>query len=258
MEESLFQEKLAEYTELVKDVDIEDVCEYEGIEVKNIRGHKQILCPFHNDQNYGSCFIKNNRIHCFSCGESADSIKLVRHIENLSFVDALRVIGEIGGLPELIFSNEQKVPEPNPMFLTDKQIKILGFDLKKHSIFCVSNHTDDPTYFGGEAKSPYMDADGYLVGHYQKTGLKDLFIEDQVGFNYMMLGKCHELLVDALSEYELKHYQSRNQQEDLENQIEELIQIANIYRPVATTYGFDLNFIDSYHRHPKFTFQAQF
>ena len=74
MEESLFQEKLAEYTELVKDVDIEDVCEYEGIEVKNIRGHKQILCPFHNDQNYGSCFIKNNRIHCFSCGESADSI----------------------------------------------------------------------------------------------------------------------------------------------------------------------------------------
>ena len=48
-----------------------------------------VLCPFHDDHN-PSMGIKNNRYHCFACGEKGDVIEFVMKRECLNFVEAVK------------------------------------------------------------------------------------------------------------------------------------------------------------------------
>lgn len=50
-----------------------------------------LICPFHSDENYGSCKINAHTGlgFCFACQEGFDAIKLVRHINKCSFKEAL-------------------------------------------------------------------------------------------------------------------------------------------------------------------------
>lgn len=57
------------------------------IEIKN----NWALCPFHNDKN-PSAYCKNNYLHCFSCGETADTIKLYQHLFNCKFPEAIKAL----------------------------------------------------------------------------------------------------------------------------------------------------------------------
>lgn len=49
------------------------------------------LCPFHNDHN-PSAYCKNNFLHCFSCNESADTIKLYMHLNGVNFQEAVKAL----------------------------------------------------------------------------------------------------------------------------------------------------------------------
>jgi predicted DNA-binding protein YlxM (UPF0122 family) len=55
------------------------------IEVKR----NKALCPFHNDHN-PSLGIKNNRYHCFACGEKGDPIDFVIKRDGVSFQEAVK------------------------------------------------------------------------------------------------------------------------------------------------------------------------
>jgi hypothetical protein len=47
------------------------------------------LCPFHNDTS-PSMSLKNNKVRCWSCNKSWDTIAFVMEKEGLSFQDAVR------------------------------------------------------------------------------------------------------------------------------------------------------------------------
>jgi hypothetical protein len=49
---------------------------------------KNIKCPFHDD-NHPSASIRNNRLHCFACNRTWDSIDFVMEKENLTFTEAI-------------------------------------------------------------------------------------------------------------------------------------------------------------------------
>ena len=51
------------------------------------------ICPFHNDKN-PSAYCKNNFLHCFSCGKSADIIKLYQHLYNCNFIEAVKCLNQ--------------------------------------------------------------------------------------------------------------------------------------------------------------------
>ena len=59
----------------------------------NIKRGNRIPCPFHSG-NDANCGVKNDYIHCFVCGESADQIGFVQKYFNLSFSDAIRKIND--------------------------------------------------------------------------------------------------------------------------------------------------------------------
>ena len=73
----------------IKDrIKMPELLQFYGIEVGIKR---RISCPFHNgtDKN---CGVKENYIHCFVCGESADQIWFVRKYFNLDFIEAITKI----------------------------------------------------------------------------------------------------------------------------------------------------------------------
>jgi DNA primase len=59
----------------------------------DIDRNKRVRCPFHNgtDRN---CGVKDDYIHCFVCGESADQIGFVQKYFSLSFSDAVSKIND--------------------------------------------------------------------------------------------------------------------------------------------------------------------
>lgn len=60
------------------------------------RGRSHLgLCPFHKEKT-PSFHVNEERgfYHCFGCGASGDTIKFLREVDGLSFVDAIRYIAE--------------------------------------------------------------------------------------------------------------------------------------------------------------------
>ena len=242
-----------EWIDQLKDVDIADVCESLGIEITVRHRTRQLLCPFHSDKHLGSCVIRKNRIQCFACNKTADTIELVRHVRNYTFIEACNYIADISGIPTLSEQSKhsnQDNQNIKPMPIQESQLKQLGL-LKNVRIFLPSGWREHK--LGCEDLNLQMVEDGYLVGTSVTQSLYSFFQNDEIGFNYMLLGKLHEVLIDKISDYMVKTL-SFEEHRTLEQDIENLLPLANYYRQVAPGYGYNLDFIDQYKRKPAFAF----
>ena len=64
-------------------VKMNELLQFYGIDVRRSR----IKCPFHNGEDY-NCGVKQDYVHCFVCGESADAVGFVMRYFGLSFKEA--------------------------------------------------------------------------------------------------------------------------------------------------------------------------
>ena len=82
---------------------VEVVSEYVQL---TARGRNHVgLCPFHDDHDPSFNVSQEKQIYkCFVCGAGGNVYTFVREIEGISFVEAVRKVAEIGGMP---------VPEPD-------------------------------------------------------------------------------------------------------------------------------------------------
>ncbi len=69
-------------------------------------------CPFHHEKTPSFIINESDQYyHCFGCGESGDVIKFVRELENIDFMDAVKLLAEKAGLqlPQTGFDNQKTV-----------------------------------------------------------------------------------------------------------------------------------------------------
>ncbi len=103
--------------EIKSRVDLAELMQARGVELKT-RGNKaQGRCPFHNDKT-PSLSIDNARglWHCFGCHAGGDAIQFLMQFDRVSFVPALRILAERAGveLPTARGVNHSaKHPDPN-------------------------------------------------------------------------------------------------------------------------------------------------
>ncbi len=67
-------------------------------------------CPFHHEKTPSFAINETDQYyHCFGCGESGDVIKFVREMENIDFMDAVKLLSERAGLqmPQTGFDNQK-------------------------------------------------------------------------------------------------------------------------------------------------------
>ena len=57
------------------------------------------LCPFHSEKTPSfTVFTDDQHFYCFGCGKGGDLITFIRQIENLDYMDALRLLADKAGL----------------------------------------------------------------------------------------------------------------------------------------------------------------
>ena len=62
---------------------------------KNLKG----LCPFHNEKTPSfTVYPENGSFYCFGCGVGGDVFSFVRLIENLDYIDAVKLLAERSGV----------------------------------------------------------------------------------------------------------------------------------------------------------------
>lgn len=91
----------------VTNADFRYVAAYYGIPIKK----GSILCPFHNDQHYGSAVLGNGRnsAYCFVCNRSISVFDLIMEKEGVEFKEAVHIYWcRIKGNPE---PEERKKPK---------------------------------------------------------------------------------------------------------------------------------------------------
>lgn len=119
--------KLARYSDefiddLKRNVDLVDlVSDY--IELKKTGNRYKGLCPFHNEKT-PSFFVNpdNHFYHCFGCGAGGDSINFIMEIENLTFVETVKLLAERTGmeLPDLSQHERQRYRVREQLFSINK------------------------------------------------------------------------------------------------------------------------------------------
>ena len=75
-------------------------------------GNYWACCPFHHEKTPSFSINEADQYyHCFGCGESGDVIKFVREMENIDFMDAVKMLSERAGLqmPQTGFDNQKTV-----------------------------------------------------------------------------------------------------------------------------------------------------
>jgi DNA primase len=67
------------------------------------------LCPFHKEKTPSfSVSPSSQRFKCYGCGESGDIFDFIGAIENLSFLDSLRLLGQRAGISVLISTENEE------------------------------------------------------------------------------------------------------------------------------------------------------
>lgn len=77
-----------------------DIVEFIGKYIPLVKKGKNYfgLCPFHNDNNPSLSVSREKQIYkCFVCGEAGNVFNFLMKFENISFLEAVKIIGnEIG------------------------------------------------------------------------------------------------------------------------------------------------------------------
>ncbi len=108
------------------------------------------LCPFHHEKS-GSFMVNPERqiFKCFGCGQAGDVVTFIQEIEQLEFVDALRLLAERAGLPFEEFKRRQPastnlqgtgnqdsstIPEPGSALDSAPSPKLISYQINKLAV----------------------------------------------------------------------------------------------------------------------------
>ena len=68
------------------------------------------LCPFHGEKTASfNLYPETNSFYCFGCGAGGDVITFIKRIENLDYIDAVKLLADRSGMkmPEQKNENDQ-------------------------------------------------------------------------------------------------------------------------------------------------------
>ena len=76
------------------------------------RGNTSVgLCPFHNEKTPSfTVYNDTQSFYCFGCGAGGDAIGFIKKIENLDYIDAVKMLAERAGMqmPQDGFGDKQR------------------------------------------------------------------------------------------------------------------------------------------------------
>jgi len=117
------------------------------------------LCPFHGEKTPSfNLYPETNSFYCFGCGAGGDVVTFIRKIENLSYIDAVKLLADRAGM---------SMPEQSYNDVTAKQrMRILEANREAARLFHAYLYSQ-----GGRAGLDYYHSRGYTDATIRHFGL---------------------------------------------------------------------------------------
>ena len=114
-------------------MNIVNLVESFGKELKKNNGKHKGLCPFHNEKT-PSFYVNENKglWYCFGCGEGGDSISFVRKIKGCDFPTAKKIVEGMEGInaDRTVTFNKVEIFAHDPKDIIDKEKTLNAFIIK--------------------------------------------------------------------------------------------------------------------------------
>lgn len=191
--------------------DIIVVAEELGIPISYNRRKPMILCPCHDDHNFGSCYIdpKKKTFHCYSCGAKGDVFSLAQHSLNVSFYEAEKFVAETcGGTKQFRITEGQEEKEKREIsrkLIPQADMDFIG--LHSSPVYVTTNFQwsiNDIPEEDRENTSQVRDKYGYLEGYriqrcVVQNPLFALYRDDEDAYHELIDDFCKRK-IDALND----------------------------------------------------------
>ena len=137
------------------------------------------LCPFHREKTPSFCVVPADQFYyCFGCGKGGNVIQFVMSIENLDFIDSVKLLAERAGL---------QIPEKGRDFSEKDALKKKIYEInKKSALFFFENFNSEQ---GKRAKN-YLEKRGITENISRKFGIgysdnkRDLLYKHLLSLDY--------------------------------------------------------------------------
>lgn len=193
-------------TSQIKDVaDAETIAECLGLDIQRKGNKISILCPSHDDQHHGSCFLTRKGFRCYACGARGDIIDLVQLANHSSFQEACEFICDIYG-SACDFCTETLIPRKK--LLDDFSLKLIGLerDSDYERVYITKAIIDDPIdpdlvlepgeRLKWEPSGSDKVPDRYILERLVSTNpLRDLLEHDETAYHELIARKAKEAAI---------------------------------------------------------------
>lgn len=243
--------------------DILTVANHIGIPVRTVGKRPQILCPCHDDEHFGSCFVNpvKKTFHCYACGADGDVFYMVQAKLNVSFNDALTIVADTCGGAERFAVKRPDRPLPKKgefiPYLDQQFLGICNNSVYRETAYYETEEAYDAVYGADahmNARRQYSEdgyVDGYIATSYETSSpLYELYASDEYAYrnlvddfcrrkisqyqNVLALFRQREIADDDLRGVVKTIRSSRITQSEIESQIAEQIARA---RRISLKYG---------------------
>ena len=103
----------AEIDELKAGVDLVELFEIHGVDVKKLGRGFKALCPFHEEEKPSLSIDRRKGVyHCFGCGQSGDHLTFLQTHARQSFSEAVEELRQLTGQPAPVSESEPEAPFP--------------------------------------------------------------------------------------------------------------------------------------------------
>ena len=174
---------------LLEECDVRTVAEYIGMDVAKRGSKYSILCPEHNDGNFGNCYLTPKGYICYACGAKGDAYKLVMKHTDCSFSEALNIVAECSGGKELFDTIEYNENEQLP--LTAEELNTIGLTTGSNMLY-VKNTLSEIDEKDNEKR--YQKVNGEIL-EFEKGSLYSLssiYVKNRKLYNYIVLMAAKE------------------------------------------------------------------
>lgn len=173
-----------------------------GIKMQKRGKNYSVLCPFHNDGHFGSAVLTNKGMHCFVCNETWSITEYIMEEENISKMDALKIMGDVaGGAEKFVIKknkNDKIKKNPNLFPLNSKQLERLGINMDgemKSAINVSFEEISNQDVYSGKIYNKQTQLNEYLIiPKRQRYSIKDFYQEDKETCLEMLREKADEKL----------------------------------------------------------------
>lgn len=199
------------FDEIMNEIPVKTVLEYYGVQFNR---YNKCRCPFHDDKN-PSAVVNHNKLFCFACGKSFDTIDITRHF---GAVKPLKEAAEIAGIDIQDYAYDDGLCYKDRKEKERRKLKLSEFNEFCKAVGIKNNSVSAIVGYGDEKIATFRNGDWIYeqirTRNISSNPLFDMFETDQerMCFLYDKYIEFREKMVNIRTIFNIVNFELRKTQ----------------------------------------------